>query len=85
MVEVKLLGTDCARCKQLQAVLDDIVGELGSDAVRVEKISDIATIASYGVLAVPALVVDGEVKSVGVVPSKKEILGWIEVAREGGE
>ena len=45
----------------------------------IEKVSDIMKIAKYGVFGTPAVVVDGEVKSVGKIPKKEEILSWLGV------
>ena len=48
----------------------------GADAT-VEKVTDTLAIAEYGVFGTPAVVVDGEVKSVGKIPKKEEVIGWI--------
>ncbi len=45
--------------------------------VTVEKITDTMEIASYGVFGTPAVVVNGEVKSVGKIPKKEEVISWI--------
>jgi small redox-active disulfide protein 2 len=83
MIEIKLLGTDCARCKQLDALLKETLSEADAPAVDLEEVSDLGVIASFGVLAVPALVVNGEVKSVGNVPSKAELKSWLQQAQKG--
>ena len=44
----------------------------------IEKVTDTLAIAEYGVFGTPAVVVDGEVKSVGKIPKKEEVIGWIE-------
>jgi protein-disulfide isomerase len=46
-------------------------------AAEIEKVSDIMQIAKYGVFGTPAVVVDGQVKSVGKIPKKEEILSWL--------
>ncbi len=43
----------------------------------VEKVADVMKIASYGVFVTPAVVVDGEVKSVGKIPKREEVLAWL--------
>jgi protein-disulfide isomerase len=53
-----------------------VVIETGADA-NVEKVSDLMEIAGYGVFGTPAVVVDGEVKSVGKIPTMEEIKTWI--------
>jgi protein-disulfide isomerase len=47
-------------------------------AADVEKITDVMKIAGYGVLGTPAVVVDGEVKSVGKIPSKEDVKSWLQ-------
>jgi predicted thioredoxin/glutaredoxin len=47
-------------------------------AANVEKVTDSMEIAKYGVFGTPAVVVDGEVKAVGKVPSQEEIKGWVQ-------
>jgi len=72
-MEIKLLGTGCVNCKKLEANTVEAILKLGIDA-EVEKITDIAEIMGYGVIAMPALVVDGEVKMSGRVPNVNEII-----------
>lgn len=55
----------------------EVVAEAGVGA-DIEKVSDIMKIAKYGVFGTPAVVVNGEVKSVGKIPKKEEILVWLE-------
>lgn len=71
-MEIKILGTGCPKCKQLEANAREAVKALGSDAV-VEKVSELAKIMEYGVMLTPALVVDGEVKASGKVLSAAQI------------
>lgn len=76
-MEIKILGTDCPNCKVLEKNVRSVVGELGLDA-EVEKIEDIAKVMSYGVMSIPALVVDGVVVSYGKVLNSKEIKALLE-------
>jgi len=76
-MEIKVLGPGCPRCQQTEKVVREAVAEAGV-AASVEKVTDVMKIASYGVFTTPAVVVDGEVKSVGKVPSKDEIKSWIQ-------
>ena len=76
-MEIKVLGPGCPRCKKTEQNVKDAVAETGIDAT-VEKITDVMEIASYGVLGTPCVVIEGEVKSVGKIPSKDEIKTWIE-------
>ena len=52
------------------------MAEAGVDA-QIEKVTDTMEIAGYGVFGTPAVVVDGEVKSVGKIPKKQDVMGWI--------
>jgi small redox-active disulfide protein 2 len=75
-MEIKVLGPGCPKCKQTEQNVKDAVAETGVDAT-VEKVTDIMEIAGYGVFGTPAVVIDGEVKSVGKIPGKEEIKTWI--------
>lgn len=72
MKDVKVLGPGCARCEELMAATKKAIDELQLDC-SLEKISDIQQIAEFGVMITPALVVDGEVKFSGKVPSNEEL------------
>ncbi len=71
-MKIQVLGPGCQRCKTLAANAEKAVQELGIDAT-VEKVEDAREIARYRILATPALVVDGELKSAGRVLSPREI------------
>ena len=75
-MEIKVLGPGCPKCKKTEVLVKEAVAEAGVDA-QVEKVTDTMQIAGYGVFGTPAVVVDGEVKSVGKIPTKEEIKGWI--------
>lgn len=75
-MEIKVLGPGCKKCESAKKNVEEAVMESGSDATII-KVTDTMEIAKHGVFGTPAIVVDGEVKSVGKVPSKEEIRGWI--------
>jgi len=75
-VEIKVLGPGCARCELTAKNVKAAVAEAGLDA-QVEKVTDLMEISRYGVFGTPAVVVDGEVKSVGKVPTAEEIKKWL--------
>lgn len=75
-MEIKILGPGCPKCRQTEQVVLDALAEAGVCA-NVEKVTDLMKIAGYGVFGTPAVVVDGEVKSVGKVPSKEEVKSWL--------
>ena len=75
-MEIKVLGPGCPKCQQTEKIVKEAVAEAGVDA-RVEKVTDTMEIAGYGVFGTPAVVVDGDVKSVGKIPQKQDVIGWI--------
>jgi len=76
IMEIKVLGPGCPRCEQTVKVVKEAVAETGVEA-DVEKISNVMEIAKYGVFGTPAVVIDGEVKSVGKIPGKEEVKEWL--------
>ena len=75
-MEIKVLGPGCPKCQQTEKRVKEAVAEAGVDA-RIEKVIDVMEIAKCGVFLTPAVIVDGEVKSVGKIPEKQEIKNWI--------
>ncbi|MEW6260880.1 MAG: thioredoxin family protein [Thermodesulfobacteriota bacterium] len=75
-MDVKVLGPGCPKCKQTEQVVKDALREAGISA-NVEKVTDVMQIAGYGVFGTPAVIIDGEVKSVGKIPKKEEVVKWI--------
>ncbi len=75
-MEIKVLGPGCARCQQTTAHVKEAVAEYGIEA-NIEKVTDAMEIAGYGVFGTPAVVIDGDVKCVGKIPSKEEIAAWL--------
>jgi small redox-active disulfide protein 2 len=75
-MDIKVLGPGCAKCQQTEKIVKEAVAESGVEAT-VEKVTDVMKIAGYGVFMTPAVVVDGEVKSVGKIPKKEDVLAWI--------
>ncbi|MCU4156870.1 TM0996/MTH895 family glutaredoxin-like protein [Carboxylicivirga sp. A043] len=71
-MDIKVLGTGCAKCKTLEEVTRKAVEEKGIDAT-IEKVEDIMQIMTFGVMTTPALVIDGKVAVKGRVPSVDEI------------
>lgn len=65
-MRIQVLGTGCAKCKQLTAAAERAVAELGL-AAEVEKVEDLREIMKFRVMSTPALVVDGQVRSTGKV------------------
>jgi small redox-active disulfide protein 2 len=77
MKRIQILGTGCPKCRTLTANAEAAVRELGIDA-QIEKVEKIHEILKFGVMLTPALVVDGQVKSVGKVLTAEQIKGLLE-------
>lgn len=71
-MKIEILGTGCPKCKATEKIVKKIVEELGKDA-EVVKVEDLQEIVNRGVMMTPAVVIDGEIKIVGHVPSPDEI------------
>ena len=76
-MKIEILGTGCPKCKKLTELTKEVINELGISA-EVVKITDINKIIDYGVMVTPTLVINGEVKVAGKIPSKEDIKKWIE-------
>jgi small redox-active disulfide protein 2 len=70
---VKVLGSGCAKCNQLEAATKDALEQLGMDPA-IEHVTDFSKIAEYGVMSTPALVIDGKVVSYGKVLKTEEVI-----------
>lgn len=75
-MEIKVLGPGCKKCESTRKKVEEAVAETGVSA-DIIKVTDILEIAKHGVFGTPAIVVNGEVKSVGKIPDKEEIKKWI--------
>ncbi len=75
-MKIQILGTGCPKCKQVEDNAREAVKNLNIDAA-IEKITDINQIIDFGVTVTPALVVDGEIKFSGRIPSVEEIIDVI--------
>ncbi len=76
-MEIKILGTGCAKCNELYKRVSEINGELNLGA-EVKKVDDLRDILAAGVMNTPALMVNGKVKASGKVPDKKALKKYIE-------
>jgi small redox-active disulfide protein 2 len=75
-MDIKVLGPGCAKCEKTATIVKEAVAESGVDA-SVEKVTGVMEIAQHGVFGTPAVVIDGEVKIVGKVPKKEDVMSWI--------
>ena len=77
---IQVLGTGCTRCKSLHEAVKKAVEETGV-AAEVEKVEDIQRIMAFELIATPGLVIDGQVKAAGRLPSVDEIKRLILAAK----
>ncbi len=69
---IQILGTGCPKCEKLKKNAEEAVKLSGIEA-KIEKVTDIMQITSFGVMMTPALAVDGKVKAVGKLLSPEDI------------
>lgn len=79
-MKLEILGAGCANCQKLYEVAEEAVRELGVSDAELVKVEDLRAIMAYGVMATPALVIDGHVAVSGKVPSKAEVTALISSA-----
>lgn len=72
MKKIQILGTGCPRCNMLTKNVEEAAKSIGSE-YEIEKVTKIDDIMAFGVMVTPALVIDGQVKVVGKVPTVDEI------------
>ena len=77
---VKVLGSGCAKCNELEANVKNALEQLGMDTA-IEHVTDFNVIAAYGVMTTPALVVDGKVVSYGKVLKVEEAVKLLQKVR----
>ena len=76
MKSVKVLGPGCKRCDAAAEMVKTEAAKLGVE-VRIEKVTDYAQIASFGIASTPGIVVDGKVVHAGGLPKQEAIGGWL--------
>ncbi|MGN1208943.1 MAG: thioredoxin family protein [Duodenibacillus sp.] len=77
---IEVYGTGCVRCSALFDTVQTLCREEEIEA-DVRKVSDFPSMLRKGIMSLPAVAVDGDVKAVGRVPSREELLGWIKAAQ----
>ncbi len=75
-MDIKVLGTGCANCKNTIALIDQAAKAKGLD-VTLTKVEDLKDIMSYGVMSTPGVVINGKVVHAGGVPSRDKIEQWL--------
>ncbi|WP_372754999.1 thioredoxin family protein [Labilibaculum sp.] len=75
-MEIKVLGTGCAKCKSLEKATQEAVAKTGVEAT-ITKVEDIVEIMNFNVMTTPALVIDGKIVVKGKVPTVDEIANFL--------
>ncbi len=75
-MEIKVLGSCCANCKNTAALIEQVAKEKGV-AISLTKVEDMKEIMSYGVMSVPGVVIDGRVVHAGGMPARGKIEQWL--------
>lgn len=76
MLTIKVLGSGCTNCKNLEAMCNEVVAENNLEAT-VEKVTELKDIMSYGILSTPGLVVNEKVIHNGKLPTKSTLTHWL--------
>jgi len=75
-MEVKVLGTNCSKCRRLENKIRELV-EANNINANVIKVTEIDEMLNYGIMMTPGLVINEEIKSVGIVPKDDQLLKWL--------
>jgi small redox-active disulfide protein 2 len=81
MLNIKVLGSGCANCKQVEKIARSVIAEMALEA-EVIKVTDYADIMTYDILSTPGLVVNETVVCSGRIPTKAEVTTWLVSALE---
>ncbi|MFQ6613532.1 MAG: thioredoxin family protein [Fidelibacterota bacterium] len=76
-MNVKVLGTGCAKCQALERKLLELAPELPVK-LEIEKVTDLNEMLGYGLMMSPGLVIDGELKSSGIIPTDEQLKAWLQ-------
>ena len=78
-LDIKVLGSGCPQCDGLEQELMAAVSQINIRA-NIEHVRDMREIGSYGIMGVPGLVINGQVKAVGKIPPRARLIQWLEEA-----
>ena len=78
MKDIKILGSGCRRCAITAEMVQAEAARLGV-SIRMEKVTDFAAIAGYGIASTPGIVVDGKVVHAGGLPKAGDIARWLSI------
>ena len=75
-MDIKVLGTGCANCKNTVALIEQVAKAKGV-SVTLQKVEELREIMGYGVMSTPGVVIDGKVVHAGGVPSRGKVEQWL--------
>ena len=78
-MDIKVLGTGCANCRNTVALISEVAAAKGV-AIHLEKVEELRDIMGYGVMSTPGVVINGKVVHAGGVPSRDKIEQWLAAA-----
>jgi len=76
MLNIKVLGSGCTNCINLEKLCREVISENGIEA-EIEKVTDYKDIMSYGIMSTPGLVINGKVVLSGKLPTKSTLSHWL--------
>lgn len=76
MITIKILGSGCKKCQSLETKIRELISSKNINA-EVQKVTDINEMLNYGIMMTPGLIINEEVKSVGVIPKDDQLIKWI--------
>ncbi|MBN9146182.1 MULTISPECIES: thioredoxin family protein [unclassified Novosphingobium] len=77
MKDVKVLGPGCKRCQTVEDMVKSAANALGI-SIALEKVTDYAEIARFGIVSTPGIVIDGKVVHAGGIPKEQDLLDWLQ-------
>lgn len=82
-MKIEILGTGCYNCIQLEALVNEVVGELKLAGVQIVRVNEEKSIRHrMPVDDIPGLVIDGHLVSTRVVPEKSLLQGWLQSVKQ---
>ena len=75
-MDIKVLGTGCANCKNTIALIEQVAKDKGVP-VTLAKVEELREIMAYGVMSTPGVVIDGKVVHAGGVPARAKVESWL--------
>lgn len=75
-MEIKILGAGCKKCNTLEQKVRELVTSENIDAT-IEKVTDLNEMVSYGIMMTPGLIINDEIKSIGIVPKESQLIEWL--------